>query len=65
MIVTFSARLFIRSAELPRPPLVGTEPGAARCGRYRHRGHWYHLRNHVHGSRCGHVFAGGVWVLRR
>ncbi len=37
----------------------------ARCGHYRHRGHWYHLRGHVHGRRCGHAFVGGVWVLRR
>ena len=37
----------------------------ARCGHYRHRGHWYHLRGHHHGPRCGHAFVGGVWVLRR
>ena len=37
----------------------------ARCGHYRHRGHWYHLRGHAHGPRCGHLLLGGVWVLRR
>ena len=37
----------------------------ARCGHYRHRGHWYHLRGHVHGPRCGHAFVGGFWVVRR
>jgi len=38
---------------------------SARCGHYRHRGHWYHLRGHAHGPRCGHAVVGGVWVLRR
>ena len=38
---------------------------SARCGHYRHRGHWYHLRGHVHGPRCGHHLVGGVWVIRR
>lgn len=37
----------------------------ARCGHYRHHGHWYHLRGHAHGPRCGHALVGGVWVLRR
>ena len=37
----------------------------ARCGHYRHRGHWYHLRGHVHGASCGHRLVAGVWVVRR
>ncbi len=38
---------------------------SARCGHYRHRGHWYHLRGHAHGPRCGHALVSGVWILRR
>ncbi len=38
---------------------------SVRCGHYRHRSRWYHLRGHVHGRGCGHQLVGGIWILKR